>query len=597
MKCFPVFLLLFLPLSAGAEVHYVSPAGTPVFPYTNWVMAATNIQSAVDACVAGDEIQVTNGTYILSSEIVVDKAVRIESVNGPDNTIIDGGHSVRCLNLGSNACVVSGFTIRNGFYIYGYGGGVYCANDLAVVTNCVLQGNLADSGGGGMSGGIARNCRFIDNYGGSWGGGGMQGGTARDCDFTGNQGDAYGGALYESFAIGCTISNNSAASGAGLAYGDARDCAFISNTADHDGGGMYMGAASNCVLRNNHADYGGGLANGSAVDCILMNNYSDANMSETTGGGGAYDSALTNCLIKDNHAYWDGGGMLGGTAVGCTIEGNTASQSGGGGYGIAAINCLVQGNFNDLHGDGSGLADSVAYNCTIVDNHSAYLNGVAMVGAAYNCIIYNNTNDDDSPADSGGALVNTCCPTTVPGVNGNITNAPMFGANHHLSSNSPCINWGNNVYVSEAKDLDGNPRIVEGYIDMGCFEYQSLLGLSDSDGDGLLDEWEQLYFGGNADPFRDDDDDGQSNGAEQVADSVPTNGASYFRITYFNPMEITWQPCASNRQYSIWWSTNLMVGFFPVTEGLSYPQNSYTDAMHAAVQQGYYRVGVEMQTE
>ena len=47
--------------SALAALHYVdvnSTNATP--PYTNWTTAATNIQDAVDAAVAGDEIVVTN---------------------------------------------------------------------------------------------------------------------------------------------------------------------------------------------------------------------------------------------------------------------------------------------------------------------------------------------------------------------------------------------------------------------------------------------------------------------------------------------------------------------------------------------------------
>src|SRR5690349_15052877 len=50
-------LCVLLWQSALADVHYVdvnSTNATP--PYTNWPTAATNIQDAVDAAVAGDEV-------------------------------------------------------------------------------------------------------------------------------------------------------------------------------------------------------------------------------------------------------------------------------------------------------------------------------------------------------------------------------------------------------------------------------------------------------------------------------------------------------------------------------------------------------------
>jgi hypothetical protein len=65
-----------------------------------------------------------------------------------------------------------------------------------------------------------------------------------------------------------------------------------------------------------------------------------------------------------------------------------------------------------------------------------------------------------------------------PASPGNITNAPLFvdpngWADLRLQSNSPCVNSGNNSYVTTTDDLDGNPRIVGGTVDMGAYEYQS----------------------------------------------------------------------------------------------------------------------------
>jgi hypothetical protein len=157
--------LLCMVLTASATTRYVNlnnPA--PVYPYTNWVTASTNIQDAVDAAVAGDEIVVTNGLYAtggravygtMTNRVAIDKAVTVRSVNGPLVTVIEGRPviwPIRCVYVGTNA-VLSGFTLTNGFARSGVdlreysGGGAWCEMS-GVVSNCTLSGNSADVGGG-----------------------------------------------------------------------------------------------------------------------------------------------------------------------------------------------------------------------------------------------------------------------------------------------------------------------------------------------------------------------------------------------------------------------------------------------------------------
>ena len=149
--------------NVSAATLYVSLESTnPVAPYVTWARAATNIQDAVDAARAGDNVLVTNGVYAVGSRdgnrVEITNSIRLESVNGPSVTTIEGSqflyptNSMRCLFLGTNA-VLSGFTLTNGCMPYGQGGGVLC-EPSGVVTNCILTGNRAETGGGACGGSL-----------------------------------------------------------------------------------------------------------------------------------------------------------------------------------------------------------------------------------------------------------------------------------------------------------------------------------------------------------------------------------------------------------------------------------------------------------
>ncbi len=90
-----VITLLLAVSSLSAATHYVSLESTnPTPPYTNWATAATNIQEAVDAAAAGDEVVVTNGVYAWAACGGEPTRCTLRSVNGPQFTVINGGGTI-----------------------------------------------------------------------------------------------------------------------------------------------------------------------------------------------------------------------------------------------------------------------------------------------------------------------------------------------------------------------------------------------------------------------------------------------------------------------------------------------------------------------
>lgn len=421
-------VMCFLCYSVTATQRYVwQDSPSPSSPYASWQTAAHTIQAAVNVAEDDDHIFVTNGIYTtggatpvghtLPSRVVVTRPITIESVNGPDVTIIYGEGPVgigatRCAFL-TNYPTLIGFTFSNGHTraegndIYDRsGGGVLIAGNAAL-KNCRITHNNANYYGGGAylyGGGDVRDSSFSDNH--AWYGGGaflFMGGFLGSSSFQANVATNGGGAFLNA--------------GDGILF----DCLFANNRALNAGGGFYMTGSATLALRceavYNTSDEGGGAYNngGKIYNSLFYKNGADRD------GGGVFMNGnlglLINSTIADNYAYRFGGGIfnrLGGSNINCIIYHNSADNA---------------GDNYDTFGDGTFL-----YTCT----------------------------------------------TPLPSGVGNIADPPLFvgrnAADYHLSPTSPCIDTGSNALAAPGGlyDLEGRQRILGspiGLVDMGCFEY------------------------------------------------------------------------------------------------------------------------------
>jgi hypothetical protein len=405
-------LLLTTAVNSLAATHYVDVNGTnATAPYTNWSTAATTIQDAVDAAAAGDEVLITNGWY--STGWGPEQAYRVE-VSKPLN--------LRSAN-GPQLTVVDGAA---GF------GCVLLTSGATLSGFTLINGLVYDGSGAGV-------CCFS--------------GTAvvSNCVVTGNRvlgendddtGRDMGGGASGVTLNNCILTNNSVSANLFGIFG-------ATNVIFATGGGAAHCTLNNCTLSSNSAS---------------VTNVSYLNGAAWATGGGASFCTLNNCILSGNSAVASsryshsgpsevrGGATLGCSMSNCTVTGNT----------------IVLDPYDPRNPNVSGSAGGAdAYGCTL-NNCIVYFNSSRS--------FYGSLSDDNY---NGGTL-SYCCTTPQPASGfANITSPPLFvdtngWANLRLQSNSPCINAGDNTFAPASLDLDGNPRIVGGTVDIGAYEYQSL---------------------------------------------------------------------------------------------------------------------------
>jgi hypothetical protein len=416
--------------SASAAVRYVNVnSPSPASPYTSWATAAQTIQNAVDAAADGDQVLVTNGLYQVGGKSVlgqmnrvgITRRVTVRSVNGAGATTISGTDSMRCVYMTNTAALI-GFTVAHGFAL-DQGGCVYGGS----VSNCYITAGYSGQNGGGIASSRVDQTYIVDST---------------------SEGDA--GGAFNCVMDSCALTGNRTlyfANGGGGASESTLNNSILSGNSSDNGGGAFDCGLNNCLVVGNgqFGTYGCNLA-----DCLVTNN----------SGDGVFDSTLTRCQVVGNSENGANSSFL----TNCLVTGNDT-----GAFNSILANCSVTANAS------FGAWQSTLTNCTVAGNLG--FGGDSGFGlrssAAYNCIIYSNGGgnfDLNHPS-----TFNYCCSLPLPPAGiGNIINQPMFvnlaSGDVRLQPGSPCINAGNNAYAF-GRDLDDNPRIVGGTVDMGAYEF------------------------------------------------------------------------------------------------------------------------------
>ncbi|MCB0632575.1 MAG: gliding motility-associated C-terminal domain-containing protein [Lewinella sp.] len=392
-------------------------------------------------------------------------------------------------------------------------------------------GLLLDANPGGIADIIIRNCTFRNNYAGGGGAisidcvlGGRSKAQIRDCIFEGNTASLrvvssgaaiqmYGnsGAQIRPEIINCTFRNNYSGSLGGAIAGVPTgantllaplidSCLFENNRADSRGGAMLFRMASfgtsNVVIRNsqfNNNECGGqggamyfdsrfdNVANDTIINCVFRQNRTlgtDA-LNDSEGGAlffrgsqnGTRNQQLVNCVFDRNSAV-DRGGAIATTSffssegtcfadlINCTFFGNTTDGDGG------AIHTYGQQGQNNMT-----VTNSIFWEDAATGSGPELFNDGAGVVLAY--------------CDVAGGL-----PDGINDGGNNVDVDPQFvnaaGGDLHLGPCSPLINTGlNTALPTDLTDLDGDddlteiidvdvdglPRIFEGTVDPGAYEW------------------------------------------------------------------------------------------------------------------------------
>jgi hypothetical protein len=255
----------------------------------------------------------------------------------------------------------------------------------------------------------------------------------------------------------------------------------IKNGYKHPGAGIYCidsdPIIKNCKITENTAEWSNGIGGGcffsnssaEIIDCqITFNSAIGTSTHSGNGWGGGIGIAensiiaISDTQIINNYATYSSGG----------VGVNSSS--------LSVVNSVISNNSSQW-GAGLSFQDSspTIMNSTVTENSAEFS------GGGFYCIRSNVTvmntilwGDTGGEIDGWGSSITVTYSDVQGGWTGegNINADPLFvntaNADYHLQESSPCIDAGDNSAIppSTVLDLDGNPRIVNGVVDMGAYE-------------------------------------------------------------------------------------------------------------------------------
>lgn len=501
MKTKILFLVL-ISQYAYSTVRYVKANAVGANNGTSWPNAFTNLQSALDVAVLGDQIWVASGTYFPSKDpssgtdlrdktfLLINGVAMYGGFAGTETAInqrVAGNTSTLSGDIGTvgvntdncyhvvvsvsdqNTTILDGFTITAGnanssaaccltietkTIFKTRGGGIYTNSSAVILSNLIITNNNASIVGGGMNN-DASSAPTISNT-----------------NFTSNTANGGGAAVYNSSNTTASFTNVNFTSNNTAGYGGAMnnnssspiisDALFLSNYGGSGGGAIYNQSSFPTINR-----------------AVVYNNSTNS----ISQGGGIYDQAsgsiIINCLIANNTAPGGGGGLANTVnsstnITNSTFYGNSSGNSNGAGAAFKGSTTVKNTIFWGNLGGGSStsiFADFVGPNFTT--------DGTLNISYT---VLQNSFSANNYQCTTPGFnnCPNLATNNNLFGQNPNFVNASnLIGADNiwrtsddglGLQFSSQCIGIGT-FTGAPTVDITGANRVSN--IDLGAYEYLS----------------------------------------------------------------------------------------------------------------------------